>query len=161
MAQGPQFAWQGKGPGRKHHLHFNIFTATLVTRLGLSLSRPMASASTTCPKQPSPRGLPRTSLWEKKGGVRWGWGSSNPRTPHHCFSVFHPAGWKLLLDAPGAPSLPRRSPYTQLPPSELQAGDLPHKLRELPVSRQLPARVFGKLIFRDPSQHGGSAGGEA
>lgn len=28
----------------------------------MSLSRPMASASTTCPKHPSPRGLPRISL---------------------------------------------------------------------------------------------------
>lgn len=75
LAQGPQFAWQGKAPflpERKHHLHFNIFTATLVTRLGLSLSRPMASANTTCPKQPSPRGLPRTSLWGNKGWCKMG-----------------------------------------------------------------------------------------
>lgn len=69
MARGPQFAWKGKGlflQGHKHHLHFSIFTATLVTRLGLSLSSPMASANTTCPKQPSPRGLPKTSLSGKQ-----------------------------------------------------------------------------------------------
>lgn len=52
----------GPPPGSQHHLHLSIFTATLVTRFGLSLSRPMASASTTCPKHPSPRGLPRISL---------------------------------------------------------------------------------------------------
>lgn len=64
-----QFAWPGRGLSLQrqgHHLHFSIFTATLVTRLGLSLSSPMASANTTCPKQPSPRGLPKTSLLGKQ-----------------------------------------------------------------------------------------------
>lgn len=42
--------------------HFNILTATLVTRLGFSLSSPSASPITTWPKQPSPSGFPRTSL---------------------------------------------------------------------------------------------------
>lgn len=45
-----------------HLLPLSIFTATLVTRVGLFLSIPIASASTTWPKQPSPRGFPSVSL---------------------------------------------------------------------------------------------------
>lgn len=40
----------------------SIFAATSRGLLGFSLSMPMASAITTWPKQPSPRGLPRVSL---------------------------------------------------------------------------------------------------
>lgn len=42
---------------------FSILTATVTASLGLSLSMPRASAITTWPKQPSPRGLPRVNLW--------------------------------------------------------------------------------------------------
>lgn len=38
---------------------FNIFTDTLVKWLDLSLSSPMASSNTTCPKQACLRGLPK------------------------------------------------------------------------------------------------------
>lgn len=55
----------------KTHLHFSIFTATLVTRLGLSLSTPMASPITTWPKQPSPRGFPSTSLLRAHNKPKW------------------------------------------------------------------------------------------
>lgn len=41
---------------------FNIFTATVTGLVARSLSMPMASAMTTWPKQPSPRGFPRVSL---------------------------------------------------------------------------------------------------
>lgn len=44
------------------HLLFSILTATVTASLGLSLSMPRASAITTCPKQPSPSGLPRVNL---------------------------------------------------------------------------------------------------
>lgn len=50
----------------QNHVHFSIFTATLVMRLGLFLSSPMASPITTWPKQPSPRGFPSTSLLQTK-----------------------------------------------------------------------------------------------
>lgn len=49
-------------PNHPIFLPFNIFTATVTASLGLSLSIPTASAMTTCPKQPSPRGLPSVSL---------------------------------------------------------------------------------------------------
>lgn len=41
---------------------FSIFTATVTGLAARSLSMPIASAMTTWPKQPSPRGLPRVSL---------------------------------------------------------------------------------------------------
>lgn len=41
---------------------FSIFTATVTGLAVWSLSMPIASAMTTCPKQPSPRGLPSVSL---------------------------------------------------------------------------------------------------
>lgn len=41
---------------------FSIFTATVTGLAVRSLSMPIASAMTTCPKQPSPRGLPSVSL---------------------------------------------------------------------------------------------------
>lgn len=44
------------------NLPLSIFTATFVRRVGLFLSTPIASAKTTWPKQPSPRGFPRVSL---------------------------------------------------------------------------------------------------
>lgn len=44
------------------YLPFSILTATVTASLGLSLSMPRASAITTCPKQPSPSGLPRVNL---------------------------------------------------------------------------------------------------
>lgn len=50
---------------QKHHEPFSIFTATVSGLLGFSLSMPTASAMTTWPKQPSPRGLPRVSLKQK------------------------------------------------------------------------------------------------
>lgn len=78
-----------------HHLHLSIFTATLVTRFGLSLSSPMASASTTCPKHPSPSGLPRMSL---AGGdiPTWAHGASSTRLlrqriPRHGWDLTYPA----------------------------------------------------------------------
>lgn len=40
----------------------SIFTATFVRRVGLFLSSPTASARTTWPKHPSPRGFPSVSL---------------------------------------------------------------------------------------------------
>lgn len=40
---------------------FSIFTATVTGLAVRSLSMPIASAMTTCPKQPSPRGLPSVS----------------------------------------------------------------------------------------------------
>lgn len=49
-------------PRPSAHSPFNIFTATVTASFGLSLSIPTASAMTTCPKQPSPRGLPSVSL---------------------------------------------------------------------------------------------------
>lgn len=49
-------------PDHPIFLPFSIFTATVTASLGLSLSIPTASAMTTCPKQPSPRGLPSVSL---------------------------------------------------------------------------------------------------
>lgn len=48
------------------HLPFSILTATVTASLGLSLSMPRASAITTWPKQPSPRGLPRVNLQPQK-----------------------------------------------------------------------------------------------
>lgn len=44
------------------HLPFSILTATVTASLGLSLSMPRASAITTWPKHPSPRGLPSVNL---------------------------------------------------------------------------------------------------
>lgn len=43
-------------------LPLSILTATVTARSGHCLSMPYASARTTCPKQPSPRGFPSTSL---------------------------------------------------------------------------------------------------
>src|SRR4029434_4744770 len=44
------------------HTPLSILTATVRGLLGFSLSMPIASAITTCPKQPSPRGFPSVSL---------------------------------------------------------------------------------------------------
>lgn len=44
------------------HLPLSILTATVLAWSGRVGSMPKASAHTTCPKQPSPRGFPSTSL---------------------------------------------------------------------------------------------------
>lgn len=54
------------------HLPFSILTATVTASLGLSLSMPSASAITTWPKQPSPRGLPKVNLQPPDGGKKRG-----------------------------------------------------------------------------------------
>lgn len=58
------FSWlkAASDPARTIFLPFSIFTATVTASFGRSLSIPTASAMTTCPKQPSPRGLPSVSL---------------------------------------------------------------------------------------------------
>ena len=53
----------------KNNLPFSILTATVTASLGLSLSMPRASAITTWPKQPSPRGLPRVNLQPREGNT--------------------------------------------------------------------------------------------
>lgn len=61
-------------------LPFSIFTATVTASLGRSLSIPTASAITTCPKQPSPRGLPSVSLEVLNRGLThsiWGRGTAS------------------------------------------------------------------------------------
>lgn len=66
----PMWLAEGLEENKSKSLHFSILTATLVTRFGFSLSRPSASPITTWPKQPSPRGFPKTSLGEVEGRKR-------------------------------------------------------------------------------------------
>jgi hypothetical protein len=51
---------------RLPHAPFSILTATVLVWSGWEGSIPKASARTTCPKQPSPKGFPSTSLETKK-----------------------------------------------------------------------------------------------
>lgn len=99
------------------NLHFSILTATLVTRFGFSLSRPSASPITTWPKQPSPRGFPRTSLWEEEETRERQWQSvdlnlcvNQKATP--CFA--HTCLCKVPSGDPGAV-------HTQTPPTALES----------------------------------------
>ncbi len=52
------------------HSPLSILTATVRGLLGFSLSIPMASAITTCPKQPSPNGFPSVSLQQNQQSAR-------------------------------------------------------------------------------------------
>lgn len=108
----------------------------------MSLSRPMASASTTCPKHPSPRGLPRMSL---AGGER------DPEAGD---------GGRRLVAGVGKQHRQRRRPHPA--PARLlrQRGPTPGGDGTSPVPRQLPPRVLGELVLGDAGQHGGAAGGE-